>query len=428
MVSKRAARIAASIVSLVTIGGLFTTVDSFQELGQDFLRQKISVELFDANERLLPAVDYRMGEPEKIEFLHVNESGPTGFWDPCREVKMSVNPKYEPTGFRQIFEEQLLWASGRTGLSIRISGETLEAPSANRSAAEDSEWKDVLVAFLPEKDFLNLANNLGYQDRTIGLGGPDVFASGANANVLVAVSGILYFNATWIEDELQTGNVNEGFGLNLATLIRHELGHLLGLDHFGGALMSGEGLSGSITPTILRAFAMVGKGECQASSSYPRASRIELTPEGSNNAVPGKQSIDYLIDSVNRSYEESEKGVVMEYSGNWIIIMAPGLTEHYSTAQFWGPDDGGSIVTGGVSNIYWVWQMLQEPNVRITPSSEGFLVSHPNFIEIFVELESGLISKTARSDRDYATIHEYEAVEPYLSRLLELEKEVVSTW
>jgi hypothetical protein len=428
MVRKGAVRITAALVALASLSALFVTVDSFKQLGQDFLQEKLDVQIPERSERLLPAVDYRMGDTSKIDYLFENNDGPTGLWDPCREIRLSVNPKYEPVGFRQVLEQELLWVSSRTGLKLEVVGETLEPPHVDRAAAENGKWKNVLVGFLPEKDFLSLANEIGYLDRTIGLGGPDVFPSRTNYEVFVAVSGILYFNTTWIEDELQTGNLNEGFGLNLSPLIRHEIGHLLGLDHFGEALMSGEGLSGTVNSTILKAFAMVGRGACQTSESYPDALTAEAPRDENNSGSSGTQSIDYLIESVNRSYEESETKVVTEYSGTWITINAPGLTEHYSSAQFWGPDDRGSLIMDGASNIYWVWQMLQEPNVRIAPSSQGFFVSHPNFIEIYVELENGLISKTARSDREYETIHKYEAVEPYLSRLLELEKEVVSTW
>ncbi len=428
MKAKRLTRLAAFFVAMASLGTLFTTVDTFRQLGMDFLKQKVSLDLFQSTERLLPIVDYRIGDPSKVVFLHKNQNGPTGLWDPCMPVELSINPKYEPIGFREIFEEEVTWASSRTGLALRINGETLEEPLVNRAPSQDGKWKDVLVAFLPEKEFLTLANEIGYLDRTIGLGGPDVRPSQLDDTELIAVSGILYFNSTWIEDDLATGNVNEGFGLNVSPLIRHELGHLLGLDHFGGALMSDSGLNGYVNSTVLRAFSMVGEGNCHPPSSYPDANRELSSSSDEKSQAADEQSIDYLIESVNRSYEESETKVVTEYSGQWITIIAPGLTEHYSTAEFWGPDDKGSLIMDGASNIYWVWQMLQEPNVRIEPSSQGFFVSHPNFTEIYVELENGLIAKTARSDRDYETIHKYEAVEPYLSRLLELEKEVVSKW
>jgi hypothetical protein len=421
-------RAVAFAVAAGSLGGLFTFNEAFRDLGADVLKYKLNAGALLGNERVLPPVDFRIGDASKVKFLESTDSGPTGLWDPCREINLSINPKYEPTGFRKVFEEQLIWASSRTGLSIRLNKETLEEPAIDRSPMEGSSWKDVLVAFLPEKDFLKLANQLGYIDRTIGLGGPDTFTVNGDEQNLVAVSGILYFNSTWIEDELNTGNVEEGFGREIPPLIQHEIGHLLGLDHFGNGLMSADGLSSTINPAVLNGFARTGQGPCYSGTSYPNPLEFSAIPRPTSTPDGKEQTIDYLMESAERSYKKLGTEAVTEFLGDWIVINAPGFTEHYSSAQFRGPEDKGSLVMHVSSNIYWVWQMLQEADVRIAPSEGGFYVSHPNFTEIYVELGDGLIVKSTVIETGVESVHKYEALEPYLSRLLVLEEQVVSQW
>lgn len=142
-------------------------------------------------------------------------------WSPCRPISYVVNPDGAPDGFEEAVREAMAELATLTGLVIVEEGTTTESPSPSRPAyqpeAYGERWAPVLVAITDAATVPHLDGDVAgvaYTYRVRGSAGGE----------WVLTSGAVYLDA----DALGAGRGPEP---SWVVVLRHELGHLAGLDH-----------------------------------------------------------------------------------------------------------------------------------------------------------------------------------------------------
>lgn len=153
----------------------------------------------------------------------VNDDGAPVRWDPCRPVELVVNPAGAYPGFAEDLSEAVDDVADAAGLDVEIVEEVDERPAGDRELHQPERygerWAPVLVAAAePGEDDLPLRDT----DRAIAA---PVAVGPAGSQVFV--SGQVVLNRE--RDDIAAGSADlaESWG----GILRHELGHLLGLDH-----------------------------------------------------------------------------------------------------------------------------------------------------------------------------------------------------
>lgn len=381
--------------------------------------------------RQLPAVNYALGNDEDVEFLFYDVDGnPTGLWDPCREIRYAINPKNEPPGARKLVHEAFDRVESLSGLRFTFVGETLQQPVSPREPVIDGEYSPVLVGYLPDKEFLSLANELGYLDKAVGLGGPDLEWVDTELEQSVAVSGLVYLSSTWVNEELL--KVDQTYS-GVSDLLIHEIGHLIGLGHFDDEYsIMYEFLEGGITNTDRSAFGLAGNGTCFQDSFYPfqfgdsDEVSTDTTVEPEFN-IEG--SVGSLFEATKNSIERLENDVVMQYPENgWIVIIAPGYVDQYYAAVFETPNSEANIQTSLNGPLRDLQRLVERENVGITPTEFGFELRYGELPSLYVEVQRELIAKIVYLESGYEIDLSYEVREPYLSKLREASDRLVSSF
>lgn len=143
-------------------------------------------------------------------------------WSPCRLVHVVVNEAGAPPGFLATVERELGTLGLLTGLRFVVDGTTAEAPSPDRDAFQPElygdVWAPVLIAVATPDQVPDLAGDTGGVATT-------AVGTDPTTGLRVRVSGSVYLDA-----ETLTGTLIEGTPQHVAVL-RHELGHLVGLHH-----------------------------------------------------------------------------------------------------------------------------------------------------------------------------------------------------
>jgi hypothetical protein len=181
-----------------------------------------------AGRRLLPAPT-RPALGGSYAFLSGPASAPVS-WDPCRSVRYVLNATGRPAGGAVLLRDEMAELSRRTGLRFVLVGATDELPSASRAAVQPGRygggWAPVLVAWAGAPTGTQLSATAGH------------FVTGQV--VLDPVAG--------------------------PDALRHQLGHLAGLDHVldRGELMSGHRVGPALgwAAGDLAGLARVGGGRC----------------------------------------------------------------------------------------------------------------------------------------------------------------------
>ncbi|MBC7291836.1 MAG: matrixin family metalloprotease [Actinotalea sp.] len=169
--------------------------------------------------RLLPAplLPYERGT---YAFLQVQRDGEPVTWSPCRPIRYVLNTAGAPDDFAEKVRAVADEVSAATGLVLLEDGTTAEAPTLGREPFQPERygdrWAPVLIAFADER-------SIDVFDTAAGVASPQRVTVRGRAHY---VSGAVYLHTdlldTWRRPWSEAAWV---------AVLRHELGHLVGLDH-----------------------------------------------------------------------------------------------------------------------------------------------------------------------------------------------------
>lgn len=207
--------------------------------------------------RVLPSVSGSTGSGGFMFGLTQDGSPAPVTYDPCRSVHFVVNVASAPPGSLALVQSAVRRISAATGLQFVDDGLTDEPAGGERESFQPERyggrWAPVLVAWSNPKDTPELAGDV------LGSAGSDPRRD--SRGQLSYVTGDVTLDAP----ELSELMANDGGDTSAFTLILHELGHVVGLDHSpdvsqvmyfetDGQTQFGQG--------DLRGLARVGRGEC----------------------------------------------------------------------------------------------------------------------------------------------------------------------
>jgi hypothetical protein len=177
-------------------------------------------------------------------------------YDPCRAIHVVMNERTVVPGGGTLVQQGLDEVSRATGLVFVVEGLTDEAPTTNRQSYQPDRypgrWAPVLIAWTDPAETPGLAGDVA------GLGGSS-WASDGKASVYV--SGDITLDGPDLA-RVQAGP--EG-AAGVRSVIEHELGHLVGLDHVDDPTQLMNPTGGSVTAFgagDLTGLARLGQGEC----------------------------------------------------------------------------------------------------------------------------------------------------------------------
>jgi hypothetical protein len=152
-----------------------------------------------------------------------NDDGTPVRWDPCRPIELVIDPDGTPPGVAEDLAAAVDDVADVSGLELRIGAEVDERPSGDRAAYQPERygerWAPVLIAAAgPGERGLPLRST----DRAIAA---PVAVGRQGAQVFV--SGQIVLNRD--RDDVTPGDGDRAS--SWGAILRHELGHLLGLDH-----------------------------------------------------------------------------------------------------------------------------------------------------------------------------------------------------
>ncbi len=139
-------------------------------------------------------------------------------YDPCEPVRVVVDPRSGPPDAVLVVEDALAEMSELTGLELRLVGETDQGPEPDWQPEQDGDrWEPVLVAWTDPSVVPELADNV------LGLGGSAWIDEDGERR---------YITGQVLLDGPQLAELGEE---QTRATLRHELAHLVGLDHVDDA-------------------------------------------------------------------------------------------------------------------------------------------------------------------------------------------------
>jgi hypothetical protein len=196
------------------------------------------------------------GTQDPVEHEGSDNAGSPVTWSPCRPIHYVVNPAGAPAGFAGEVGRAVAEVSAATGLAFVDDGGTTESPRDRREPFQydryGDRWAPILIGFTDAATVPDLAGDVA------GVGGA-VSLRDPRTRTVHYVSGIVYLDV----DVLSVAW--SGSEPVYLPILRHELGHLVGLAHTDDSsqLMHAinQGRSG-FQPGDLAGLAAVGRGPC----------------------------------------------------------------------------------------------------------------------------------------------------------------------
>ncbi|WP_454049282.1 matrixin family metalloprotease [Cellulomonas sp. Marseille-Q8402] len=211
----------------------------------------------EAGERLAPPVSVAE-EDASYAFQHtVVEDGREApvAWSPCRPVHVVVDPTGAPADFPAQVWAALDEVAAATGLVFADDGLADEPTSLDRAAFQPDRygdrWAPVLVGFADASGVPDLSGDVS------GIAGVQMVEAAMSRSAHL-VTGTVY-----LDTELLTPAPGRT-GLEYLAVLRHELGHLVGLDHVDDPTQIMYPSTGVPTfqPGDLAGLAALGRGDC----------------------------------------------------------------------------------------------------------------------------------------------------------------------
>jgi hypothetical protein len=188
----------------------------------------------------------------------LTQGGAPVTWDPCQPIHFVVRPDNEIPSAQVMLDQVIAEVSRDTGLVFVDDGTTTEVPSARHNpyqpARYGKKWAPVLIAWS------NQAEDPVLDGDVVGNGGPEATQIGGEGERIV--SGSVVFDAP----DLQTQLNQPAGGVQVEQVMRHELGHLVGLGHVDDStqVMNPTEVVGhnGYGAGDLRGLAAMGSGRC----------------------------------------------------------------------------------------------------------------------------------------------------------------------
>ncbi|WP_460795507.1 hypothetical protein [Nocardioides pacificus] len=177
------------------------------------------------SERLGTAPDVPTGEGVyKFSLTQRGSDDPVSY-DPCRPIRVVVNPEGAPPGGSALIATAIDHISAATGFRFELEGTTEDRNFEDREAVLSSSRSDpVLVGWATEEEVPQLAGNV------VGVGGST--ALGDTPGTMRYVTGMVALDRDAFARLLSQSG---GQYAEAQAIVDHEFGHLVGLDHVSDA-------------------------------------------------------------------------------------------------------------------------------------------------------------------------------------------------
>lgn len=165
-------------------------------------------------ERVRQLVDGLMGGEENYAFLATEPNGLPVSWDRCRPIHYVVNPAGAPDSWEDIVDDAISEVVEASGFQFDDEGTSKDRWADRRGADPDP----VLISWATPEEVPALEGS------TAGIGGGQAVTSNGETRY---VTGVVVLDQEGYADMVR-GSRHRAAALILA----HELGHVLGLDHY----------------------------------------------------------------------------------------------------------------------------------------------------------------------------------------------------
>lgn len=199
-------------------------------------------------DRLLPEVT-PAATADSYALLNKLPHGEPITYDPCRPIHYVVNPDGGPPDYRSFIEPAIREVEAASGLKFVDDG---LSDDAWESRSRGLSRRPVLITFNRPEEVAELAGEI------VGVGGSLSWApSGRTPRYL---TGSIALDAEWFVNASEKGRT-----LEQKSVVMHELGHVLGLDHVDdpAELMYADNVGQlAFGPGDLTGLAILGAGRC----------------------------------------------------------------------------------------------------------------------------------------------------------------------